>query len=669
VTIELAEIDHPQTPLPHEPEQRRAISRWWLLVGVVAAWIVVGYFLLAGKWTLQVPEAELNSFQLWLNDVRDWVDQAKFEGSPLFLPFDWISETFNWVVEFFQKLFVDPAYGRPVPVIGWLGLVAISTWVALAIAGVRSAILVAGAMVICGSLGYWEDTVDTLIITGVSVAVCVLLGIPLGIWMSRSKRATAALTPVLDVMQTMPSFAYLAPLALFFGIGPAAAVVTTLIYALPPLVRISAHGLRTVSPTTIEATTSLGSTEGQQLRKVQLPMARRTILVGLNQTTMAALSMAVIAALINGPGLGVPVLKALQILDVGAAFVAGLCLVLLAIMLDRMTTAAGERAEAAARRRENEALRRAMLIGGGVVAIVCVFLSRQYLKLAEFPSDWNWGDSLADGVNSFSEWFIDTFYDVTQAIKNFVSNELLNRLQDLLAESPWFITAAAILAIAFLLGGRRALGATVLMLAIILGTGLWYDSMVTLAMTLLAAIMTMAIGVVVGVWMGRSRRVDALVRPVLDMLQTLPAFVYLIPLLALFGAGRFLAIVAAVAYAAPVAIKIAADGIRGVSPTTIEAAESAGTNRWQMIGKVQLPMSRGSMVLSANQGLLFVLSMVVIGGLVGGGGLGYLVVAGFSQAQLFGKGLAAGIAITALGVMLDRITVHTAARYGRAETA
>jgi glycine betaine/proline transport system permease protein len=669
VTIELAEIEHPETPLEHEAGSRRSISRWWLLLGVMIVWIVLGFVLLQGKWTLQVPEAELNSFQLWLNDVRDWIDQAKFDGSALFLPFEWISETFNWIVEFLQKLFVEPAFGRPVPVIGWLGLVAISAWVALAIAGIRSALLVGGFLFLCGTLGYWEDTVDTLIITGVSVAVCIVLGIPLGIWMSRSKRATAALTPVLDVMQTMPSFAYLAPLALFFGIGPAAAVIVTLIYALPPLVRISAHGLRTVSPTTIEATTSLGATRDQQLRKVQLPMARRTILVGLNQTTMAALSMATIAAFINGPGLGVPVLKALQILDVGAAFAAGLCLVLLAIMLDRMTTAAGERAEAAARRRENAQVRRYLLIGGGIAAIAAVIVSRQKLRWAEFPEEWNWGDALADRVNDFSDWFIDTFYDITQALKDFVTNVLLTPLQDLLAESPWFITGAAIVAIAYLLGGKRAAGATVLMLAIILGTGLWYDSMVTLAMTLLAAVMTMVIGVAVGVWMGRSRRVDAVIRPVLDMLQTLPPFVYLIPTLALFGAGRFLAIVAAVLYAAPVAIKIAADGIRGVSPTTIEAAQSAGTNRWQMIGKVQLPMSRGSLVLSANQGLLFVLSMVVIGGLVGGGGLGYLVVAGFSQAQLFGKGLAAGIAITALGVMLDRITVHTAARYGRAETA
>jgi glycine betaine/proline transport system permease protein len=192
--------------------------------------------------------------------------------------------------------------------------------------------------------------------------------------------------------------------------------------------------------------------------------------------------------------------------------------------------------------------------------------------------------------------------------------------------------------------------------------------MVTLSMTLVASLVVMILGVAFGVWMGRSRRADAAIRPFLDGLQTMPSFVYLVPALALFPPGRFLAIAAAILYAAPVAIKIAADGIRGVSATTVEAARSAGSSRWQMISKVQLPMAKGAIVLAANQGILFVLSMVVIGGLVGGGSLGFLVVQGFSQTQQFGKGLAAGIAITALGVMLDRITVHSAARYGRAET-
>ena len=192
--------------------------------------------------------------------------------------------------------------------------------------------------------------------------------------------------------------------------------------------------------------------------------------------------------------------------------------------------------------------------------------------------------------------------------------------------------------------------------------------MVTLASTLVATVLVMVLGLLFGVWTGRSRRVDTAIRPILDALQTIPAFVYLIPALALFGPGRFTAIIAAVAYAAPVAIKLVADGVRGVSATSVEAAESAGTSAGQMIRKVQLPMARGAVVLALNQGLLYVLAMVVIGGLVGGGGLGFLVVSGFAQAEDFGKGLAAGIAITALGVMLDRISFHTAARYGRAPT-
>ncbi len=175
----------------------------------------------------------------------------------------------------------------------------------------------------------------------------------------------------------------------------------------------------------------------------------------------------------------------------------------------------------------------------------------------------------------------------------------------------------------------------------------------------------MLIALVLGVWMGRSKRADLLLRPMLDALQTIPPFVYLVPALALFGTSRFTAIVAAIAYGVPIASKLIADGIRGVAPTSVEAARSAGTTAWQMISKVQLPMSRAAVVLAANQGLLYVLSMVVIGGLVGGGGLGYLVVRGFRQEELFGKGLAAAIAITALGIMLDRIAQHAAARYGQ----
>jgi len=222
-----------------------------------------------------------------------------------------------------------------------------------------------------------------------------------------------------------------------------------------------------------------------------------------------------------------------------------------------------------------------------------------------------------------------------------------------------------LLAVSYVLGGWRPTVVTLVCEAVIFATGLWNDTMITLSMTLVATLMVMIIAIVLGVAMGRSRRADVIIRPFLDAFQVIPPFVYLVPALALFEPSRFTAIVAAVAYAFPIATKLVADGIRGVSPTTVEAARANGITRWQMIRKVQLPMSKESLVLATNQGLLYVLSMVVIGGMVGGGSLGYIVVLGFSQQELFGKGLAAGFAIAALGVMLDRIARYAAARAGR----
>lgn len=728
MTIELAELEHPLEEAPPPPDDQRSSRLRWISLGVVLlVWGVLGLAFLQGKGTQDLPVSELTAFQEWLNELRNSIEQAKFDGNPIFLPIDWMSSAIDWTVTRLQDIFVsDPDRPGGVAQIGWAGVVALAVWVAYALSGLRIAFLALVVMLSFGVLGYWEASIDTLIITGVSVVICVVIGLPLGIWMSRSTRVTSALTPVLDTMQTMPSFAYLGPLVLIFGIGNPGAVVATIIYALPPLVRISAYGLGTVSPTTVEATTALGSTSGQLLTKVQLPMARRTIIVGLNQTIMAALSMAIIAAFIAGPGLGIPIIRALAILNVGIAFVSGMCIVLMAILLDRATAAAGERAEATSRRNVNEKRRRIILAVSGGVAAVILYISNGRLNWNVFP-DSDWGTKIAGWVNDATDSFASGVGDFTRWLSDAFTNVFLNNppfgLDAWFVESPWWLVSMGILAIAVLFGGAGkvapprlafaiALGAAAVLasgywanspldvswvlywggvlalliasaavggggalistascLSLIFAVGLWNDSMVTLTMTLVATFFVMIFGVIIGVWMGRSRRVDGAIRPLLDGLQTMPSLVYLVPALALFPAGRFLAIVAAVLYASPVAIKIAADGVRSVSPATVEAAQALGSSKWQMIGKVQLPMSKGSIVLSANQGLLFVLSMVVIGGLVGGGGLGFLVINGFAQREDFGKGLAAGIAITALGIMLDRITVHTAARYGRAENA
>jgi glycine betaine/proline transport system permease protein len=644
--------------------KKRMPGRGWQLLGVLVVW-VLGWAIFQGRATLEIGGADLTDFHLWLNGIRDAFDEARADSFFFEYIIGGISAVIDTIVTGLRDLLSQPSFPRPVPEIGWLGVVAIFTWLAYALAGLRSAVLVLVGLLLFGFLGYWADSIDTLIITFVAVLACVIIGIPTGIWMARSRRVAGVITPVLDAMQTMPSFAYLAPLVLVFGIGPASAVVVTLIYAVPPLTRITAHGIRSVSPTTIEAARSMGTSRWQILRTVQLPMARRTIIVGLNQCMMAALSMATIAALINGPGLGQPVAQALQSLDIGNAFVSGIAIVIMAIVLDRTTTAASERATVATRRGENPRTRRIGLIAGGVVALVCVYLSRLYLQLAQFPAEPDLGGPLASGVSAFTDWLVSVVSGFTGAITTIVSTLLLNPLQSLLAGSPWWLMFLVLLAVAYLAGGWRPTAIALVCLLVILGTGLWNEAMKTLTTTLVATLAVIVVAVVVGVWMGRNRRADTAVRPFLDAFQTIPPFVYLVPALALFGPSRFTAIVAAFAFGVPVATKLIADGIRGVSPTSVEAARASGTTAWQMISRVQLPMAKAAVVLASNQGLLYVLSMVVIGGLVGGGGLGYYVVAGFSQGQLFGKGLAAGIAITALGIMLDRVAQYAAARYGR----
>jgi glycine betaine/proline transport system permease protein len=646
----------PQKKAPTSVFEGRTVTRWQVLVGVIVVWVLV-YLLLKGEDTLAIGGQATTDVHDWF---RERAEAIQTSDTWLISVTQWISDQLTTIIEWLQALISTPEFPRVTPEIGWFGVVAIAGWIALALAGWRSAILVVCSFLSFGLLGYWEDSMDTLIVTGVSVAIAVAIGMPLAVWMGNSKKATAVITPILDIFQTFPGFTYLPIVFIFFGLGAAAATVATLIYALPPVIRISAHGIRSVSPTTIEATTSLGQSKIQQIRKVQLPMAKSTVIVGINQTTMAALSMATIAAFIDGPGLGQPVINGLQLVQVGVAFVPGLAIVIMAIMLDRTTTAISVRSERLKRAGGgNPRLRYGVLAGTGVATLVCVYYSRLYLDLANFPET-QVGPKIAEWTQSASDWIEDNLNEVTRGFTRFFTEWFLNPLQNLFAESPWYVAFVAIVAIAGIVGGRWAFTAAFVCLTGMYFLDLWHNSMIMIAITLVATVFVMILALIFGVWMGRSVAADRALRPLLDAGQTLPPFVYLIPAFALFGPTRFMAIVAAVAYAAPAAIKIVADAIKGVSQTTIEAATAAGSDRWQIIRKVQLPMARGGVMLAANQGLLYVLSMAVIGGMVGAGALGYDIVAGFRQGELTGRGLAAAFSVVLIGIMLDRVTRRAA---------
>ncbi|MEI5522886.1 ABC transporter permease subunit [Streptomyces brasiliscabiei] len=647
---------------PAAAAEPRRISRSVVLGAIVVVWLVL-FAILRGRQTLALGAADLTDLHRWFNEVNDSIG-ANRNSNPLFLYFfNEIRLVIDTLVTFVQELISQPSADRPLPQIGWLGVVGIAGYVSWAFGNWRVALLAVAGFTFLGLQGLWQESMDTLALTVSAVFVALLFAIPLGVWAGLSDRVNRIVTPLLDFMQTMPTFVYLAPLTLFFLIGGASATIATVIYAAPPAIRITAHAIRTVPETTVEAADSLGATRGQALMKVLLPMSKRTVVMGVNQTIMAALAMVTIAALIDAPGLGKTVVQALQSLDVGTAFNAGLSIVVMAIVLDRVTTAASAREEEA-RSSKNRFLawRRPLLGAGAVVTAVLVFMSHTYVWAAEFPGEGGVGSSIASAADTTTTWVQDNLSGVTNTVRDLITNGLLNPFQSLLTDSPWWLVGAVLIALGVVLGGRRAGITTAVCVGLLVATGMWSDSMTTLASTVVATILVMLLGIGFGVWMGRSRLVDRMLRPSLDAAQVMPPFVYLVPFLALFGATRFTAIVAAIVYAAPVAMKIIADGVRNVPATTVEAATSAGCNTWQIITKVQLPMARGALTLATNQGLIYVLSMVVVGGLVGAGALGYDVVAGFSQGQLFGKGLAAGLAIVLLGVMFDRITQAAARR-------
>jgi glycine betaine/proline transport system permease protein len=659
-TDTLARPVEPGAAPPPEPEPRR-VPRWlWALV-VLGVWILV-WSLTKGEDTLVVPALSQTERHADIGEIAN-----DLGGSAITQV---VADVVNTLFDFFQGLISTPNPPRPAPTIGWLGVLAIATWVGYAVASWRIALLVAASFLSFGLFGYWEDSMDLLIVTLMSVSFAVIIGFPLAIAIGLSRRAERVVTPVLDLLQTMPTFVYLMFVFILFGIGAPNAVVCTVLYALPPIVRIAGFGIRDVSPVALEATDSLGQTTWQRLWRVQVPMARSTIILGLNQTILAALSVAIIAGYVNGPGLGKPVLAGLTRNDFGAGLVPGLLIVIMGIMLDRTTTAASERSERVARGGGEDPRRRRMVLGALLVPVaVAVWYSRYAINAAVFPEN-DLTSRIAGWANDWMESVTSALDGPSEAFKDLVTYGLLNPMQSLLAESPWWLSYAALVALSVVIGGTRALAPALVCLTGLYLLDLWNDSMVVLNMTLVATLLVMVLALVFGVWMARSRRADVAIRPLLDAGQTIPAFVYLIPVLALFGPTRFTAIVAGIIYAAPAAIKLVADGVRGVSPGVVEAGRSTGSTRWQEILKVQLPMAKGSLVLATNQGLLYVLAMVVIGGLVGAGALGYDVVYALAHSTEYGgKGVAAGFSIVLLGIFVDRVTRAAADRTGAGSRA
>ncbi|MBQ0986101.1 ABC transporter permease subunit [Streptomyces sp. F63] len=601
------------------------------------------------------PAEPLNALSDWIIDNRD--------THPLFLYFLLhLSNTATASVDAVYQLLLS---------LGWLGVTAggvLLAWRAGGLAhrtGLRTAATAFGAFAACGLLGMWEPAVLTLALMVVAVAVAAVTGLLLGLAAGLSDRVHRLLRPVLDTMQVLPAFAYLLPFVLVFGIGTPAALFSTVIYAAPPMARLTALGLRGTDAAVLEASASLGAGPLQRLRTVRIPLARRDMLLGLNQTIMMALSMVVIAALVGAGGLGEEIYQALSTVDVGEALAAGIPIVLIAIWLDRTTAAAGARLDDTGRTAGPRLLRGPAAWAAVAAGTAVAAAAGRFLTTPEWPAAWTY--DISPAVNDFKNSVIAQLRDGlpvvggTEVWAAAFTDWVLNPLHEGLVALPWWLVLLLVAALALQVGTWRTALTAVLAMAAVGVMGVWPESLNTLSQVLAALVLTLLLGFATGVLAARVPWVDRALRPVLDAMQTMPHFVYLIPVVALFAVGRVAAIVAAVVYALPAVVRITAQGLRQVDPAAVEAARSLGASGTQLLRQVQLPLARPALLLAVNQGIVLVLAVVIVGGLVGGGALGYDVVYGLSRGDL-GVGLVAGAAIVCLGLVLDRVTQPTAAR-------
>ncbi|MEV4971363.1 ABC transporter permease subunit [Streptomyces scopuliridis] len=650
-------------PAALSPARHRALGK--LLPLVLFAAVLVPLALTRWPGTAW-PGALTVDLSAPLGGASDWIIDNR-DSHPLFLYF--FGHISNAVV-----LSVRGVYLLLLAA-GWAGVTAAAGLIAWRVAGVRLALTAAASFAVCGVLGMWVPTMQTLALMVVAVTASVVLGALLGLAAGLSDRLYRALRPLLDTMQVLPAFAYLLPVVLVFGIGVPAAVLATVVYAAPPMARLTALGLREADRGVMEAVSSLGATARQRLLTARLPLARKHLLLGLNQTIMMALSMAVIASVIGAGGLGDRVYQALASVDVGAALAAGLPIVLLAVVLDRTTAAAGSGTGPGARRGLGWAV--------AALATVLVAIAGRLTDRLDWPGTWT--VNIAEPVNRAVDWMTTHLYSGVPVIggtadwAGHFTTWVLDPLRGGLQALPWWAVLLLVAALALLIGTWRTALTAVLAMAAIGVLGVWKPSLDTLSQVLAAVAVTLVIGFAAGIAAARSARLEALLRPVLDVFQTLPQFVYLIPVVALFGVGRAPAVAAAVVYALPAVVRITTQGLRQVDPAAMESARSLGATGGQQLRQVQLPLAGPALRLALNQGVVLVLAVVIIGGLVGGGALGYDVVFGLAQGDL-ATGLVAGAAIVCLGLMLDRVTQpaerrtermkrHTARRTGRTRKA
>ncbi len=550
----------------------------------------------------------------------------------------------------------------PIPWIMFVGLAAIYGW---RLKGWRLALLGGGCffyLALFSCRGIWELSMQTLSAISVSAPLAGLIGISLGIAAAKAKTVERIVWPILNVLQSLPHFSYLIIVAIFFGVGSKAGVIATVIFAFPPMTRLTLLGIKGISAEIIEAGIMAGCTPRQMLFKVEIPAARPALMLGVNQIIMQCLAMVVIASFIGQSGLGHDLLTRLQRLAIGQAFEVGVAVVFIAIALDRFSQAIAEKQPhhitrgSLWTRRPGLCATIALVVGVFGLSFVTPFVT-------EFPQ------ALTISTSAFWDAIVDyitlNFYAPLGIFRDGFLIYVLLPVRSAITWIPWVAIIALVACLGWRLGGWRLSLTVVAFVFFIAASGYWVRAMITLYMVVVSLVVCAMIGIPLGVWASKRDATTRWVQNLCDTMQTFPSFIYLLPVVMLFQIGDVSAIFAIIVYACIPITRYTIFGLRNVPRHIIEAAITSGCTPRQMLWKVRMPIAFPEILLGLNQTLMFSLFMVMIAGFIGTVDLSQEIF----RALTFndgGKGLVIGLCVAFIGLTADRLLVAWAEKRRKA---
>ena len=666
----------------------------WLWAVLILATLALLALQDTAGWLVEYPDAWVVPVTPWLNVFMVWcVDTVgpAFRGfsAAVDVPMTAVRDLLNWLP--------------------WSVTLTVLTFVAWVVAGWRLAVFAFFATLYMLVIGYWTESMNSLALVAISVPTAVGIGFALGTLAFYSARAQRVIAPTLDLMQTVPAFAYLLPILLLFGFGPVVGLIASILYAFPPTVRNTHLGLARVPAEVIEAGLMAGATPGQLFWRVRAPSALRQILLGVNQTTMAAFSMVIIASIIGGTAdIGWEVLLNMRKAQFGESLLAGIVIALMAMVMDRLTAAvatAEPKDPGGARgfpaRHRNAAVAVGLGLAVGLLAELVPILKEypeawevypaQYLNDAvtwlvvehagtiNLVKSWafffvmlpvktgfeltitpfSWGFEFTPSLKQGYAVLAIALVVYTAARRGVGRASLIAFLAILLyfgiTRMPWPTLLAMAVLLGWQLGGRRLALGTAAGLGFLIVAGVWPQTLLSVYLCGLAVLLSFVVGVALGILASEYDGVSAFLRPINDTLQTMPLFVILIPFVMIFKIGEFTALLAIMAYAVVPAIRYAEHALRSVPANVVEAATCFGCTRRQLLWRVKLPLAMPVIMLGLNQTIMFGIAMLVIAALVGTNGLGQRVYIGLGDGD-FGVGFVAGLGMACIAMIADRMT-------------